>query len=149
MPSRDELEQLFRELSDEELIARGSSGGLTELAQEVANAEARSRGLGFEPLTVVTEDQITLPTVYHGDMQTVARHLTPTEAHLLVSTLQAGGVPAEAGDTDPGQADSPWAAPVGGACVRVPAEFVAEARELIAAFKRGDFELGEDFDLPV
>ena len=68
MSQRDELEQVFRNLSDEELIARGSSGDLTELAQEVANAEARTRGLSFKPLTVVTDYQATEPGVYHGDM---------------------------------------------------------------------------------
>jgi hypothetical protein len=45
MSQRDELERRFRHLSDEELIARGRSGGLSKLAQEVANAEARTRGL--------------------------------------------------------------------------------------------------------
>ena len=68
MSPRVELEQQFRNLSDEELIARGSSGELTELAQEVGNAEARTRGLRFKPLTVVTDYQATEPGVYHGDM---------------------------------------------------------------------------------
>ena len=89
MSQRAELEELFRRLSDEELIARGSSGGLTDLAQDVANAEARSRGVDFKPVIVETNDQETQPGVYHGDMQIVARQLTPTEAHMLVSTLQA------------------------------------------------------------
>ena len=68
MSQRDELERRFRHLSDEELIARGRSGGLTELAQVVANAEARTRGLSFKPGTVVTDEQVTEPGVYHGDM---------------------------------------------------------------------------------
>lgn len=129
-------------------MARGSSGGLTELEQEVANAEARSRGLRFRPMTVVSEEPVTLPGVYHGDMQTVARHLTSTEAHMLVAALRAGGVPAEAGETHLLQANPLCTAAVGGACVRVPAEFVAEANELIAAYRRGDFGRGEDLDLP-
>lgn len=149
MTQRQELEKLFGKLSDEELIARGSSGGLTDFAQEIANSEARARGLRFEPFTVVQDYPVTVPGVYHGDMQIVAKQLTPTEAHMLVSTLQAGGVPAEAGDTNLVQANSLWSTAVGGACVRVPAEFVAEAKakELIDAFKRGDFEIGEDFDV--
>jgi hypothetical protein len=63
---RDELEQLFRNLSDRELIARGSSGDLPELAQEVANAEARSRGLRFKAITVVSDGPVTVPGVYYG-----------------------------------------------------------------------------------
>jgi hypothetical protein len=149
MSSRDELEQLFRNLPDEELIARGSSGGLTNLAQEVANAEAKARGLGFKPLTVMTDEPVTEPGIYHGDMQMIANPLTPTEAQMVVSMLRAGGVPAEAGDTHLVKGDSPESASVASACVRVPAEFVAEANELIAAFKRGEFALDKDFDVPV
>ena len=52
-------------------------------------------------------------------MTIVARYLTPTEAHILRDCLVAGGV---------------------------PAGFVAEARDVIAAFKRGDFALDENFD---
>lgn len=147
MSQRQELQHLFGNLSDEELVASGSSGELTDLAQEVANAEARSRGLSFHPRTVVPDDPATLPAVYHGDMQIVARHLTPAEAHMLASTLHAGGVPAEAGDTNLVQANSPGTAAVGGACVRVPVEFLAEATELIAALQRGDFAPGGDFDV--
>jgi len=65
---------------------------------------------------------------------------------MLCSCLNAGGVPAEAGDTNLVQAHSLLAGAVGGASIRVPANYVAEARELIAAFKRGDFALDEDFN---
>lgn len=146
-PDRVQLEQLFSRLSDEELVARGSSGGLTDLAQEVANAEAKSRGLSLKPLMVTTDDAVTQPGVYHGEMQMVARHLTPTEAHMLASFLMTAGVPAEAGDTNLVQANALLSSAVGGACVRVPAAFVAEANELMEAYKRGDFELGEDYDI--
>jgi len=83
---------------------------------------------------------------YHGDLKIVARYLTPTEAHMLCACLQAAGVPAEAGDTNLVQAHSLLAGAVGGACLRVPEQFVPEAMQVIAAFKRGEFALGEDFD---
>lgn len=65
---------------------------------------------------------------------------------MLCACLNAGGVPAEAGDTHLVQAHSLLAGAVGGASVRVPANYVAEARELMAAFRRGDFALDENFD---
>jgi len=85
-------------------------------------------------------------TGYQGDMVLVARYLTSTEAHMLCSCLIAAGVPAEAGDTNLVQAHSLLAGAVGGACIRVPGCFEAEAHEVIAAFKQGTFELDENFD---
>jgi len=145
-PDREDLEAQFRRLSDDELIARGGSGGLTELAQSVAALEAQSRGIRLPAPEVEDEPDESLRE-YQGDMQIVARYLTPTEAHMLCSCLQASGVPAEAGDTNLVQAHSLLAGAVGGACLRVPAAFVSEAREAIAAFKRGEFQLDEDCDV--
>jgi hypothetical protein len=99
----------------------------------------------------MTADRTPLQTAnrdsYHGDMQIVARHLTPTEAHMLCACLHAAGVPAEAGDTNLVQAHSLLTSAVGGACVRVPQEFVANAEEVMRAFQRGDFSLDDDFDV--
>jgi len=143
---RDDLMAQFRLLSDEELVARGHSGGLTALAQAVASAEARTRGLLLPELPPRVE-ATDAEDPYHGDMRIVARHLTPTEAYMLCSCLQAAGVPAEAGDTHLVQAHSLLAGAVGGACLRVPEQFVTEALEVIQAFKRGEFALDEDFDV--
>jgi len=142
---RDDLIAQYQLLSDEELMSRGTSGGLTTLAQSVAVAEARARGISLPDLEPIDE-AIETEGPYHGDMKIVARYLTPTEAHMLCSCLQAAGIPAEAGDTNLVQAHSLLAGAVGGACLRVPEQFVSEAMEVIAAFKRGEFALGEDFD---
>ena len=83
---------------------------------------------------------------YLGDMQIVARCLDAVEAQLLCACLRAGGVPADTGDTQLVQTDSLIAIALGGACVRVPAQCVADAQELIAAFHRGDLALDDDFD---
>jgi hypothetical protein len=144
--SRDDLAEQFRLLTDEELVLRGSSGGLTEFAQSVADAEAQARGLAIPRQEVADENGASEPE-YHGDMRIVARYLTSTEAHMLCSCLVAAGVPAETGDTNLVQAHSLLAGAVGGACLRVPSKFVAEAMKVMAAFKRGEFELGEDFEV--
>lgn len=83
---------------------------------------------------------------YEGDMAIVAQYLTPTEAHLLCSCLHAAGIPADAGDTNTVQAHSLLSIAVGGARVRVPSSYQAEALAVIAAFHRGEFSLDENFD---
>jgi len=138
-----EFSALFEMLNDRELADRVASGGLTVAAEAAAVSELVRRGL---PIPSRAEAPVADECDYQGDMTIVARYLTPTEAHMLCSCLNAGGVPAEAGDTNLVQAHSLLAGAVGGASIRVPANYVAEARELIAAFKRGDFALDEDFN---
>ena len=87
------------------------------------------------------------PDAYQGDWTLVARYLTPTEAHMLCACLNAGGVPARADDVELMQAHSLLAGAVGGASVRVPLAFVAEAQAVMEAFKQGAFEIGDDFDV--
>lgn len=83
---------------------------------------------------------------HSGDWQIIESLLTPTEAHMLKSCLAAAGVPADAGDTNVVQAQDLWFNAMGGVRLRVPQAYVAEAQEVIAAFRRGDFALGDDFD---
>jgi hypothetical protein len=142
---RQDLEARFSLLSDEELLSRGSSGGLTDIAQLVAAAEAEARGLVLPPISS-PDARDGSEDVYYGDLQIVARQLTAIEAQMLCSCLQASGVPAVAGDTNFVQTYSLLAGAVGGASVRVPAAFVPEALDVIAAFKRGEFRLKDDFD---
>lgn len=82
---------------------------------------------------------------YAGDLALLARHLTPTEAHMLCARLQACGIPAEACDTEMVQTHSLLSPALGGASLRVPERYLGEARELLAALERGDFALDEDF----
>lgn len=83
-----------------------------------------------------------------GDFQVIARHLTPTEAHLLRSCLEAAGIPSEVSDVNLAQAHSLLTNAIGGASVRVRQALVADAREVMAAYERGELALGDDFDEP-
>ena len=85
-------------------------------------------------------------TDYQGDLIIVAKNLYATGAHMLCGCLQAGGVPAETADTNLAQTHSLLSIAIGGASVRVPANYVEEAETVIAAFERGDFALGDNFD---
>ena len=145
---REDLEQSFRALAADELTQRVASGTLPELARWVAIAELKRRRLQIpvaDPVRTIADGD----AGYHGDMTMVARNLDATEAYMLCSCLRAGGVPADSGDTNLVQAHSLLTIAVGGACVRVPGNYLAEALEVIAAFKRGELQLDADFDYRV
>jgi hypothetical protein len=84
---------------------------------------------------------------YQGDLVIVAKNLSATEAHMLCGCLQAGGIPTDTADTNLAQTHALLTIAIGGASVRVPANYVQEAKTVIAAFERGDFALGDDFDI--
>ena len=137
----ERLKRLFTELADEELLRRLASGELTELARSIAMAEVRARGLTLPPKPRPAREP-----EYQGDWVVVAQYLSFAEVHILRSLLQAGGVPAEVADAQLVQTDALLIPALRGARLRVPATRLEEAREVIAAFKRGEFELGDDFE---
>ncbi len=140
-PEGGRLKKMFGELADEELLRRCASGELTELAQSIAMAEVRARGLTLpRKLPPAREPE------YQGDWVVVAQYLSFAEVHILRSLLQNAGIPAEVADAQLVQTDALLIPALRGARLRVPETRVAEAKEVIAAFKRGDFELGEDFE---
>jgi hypothetical protein len=83
---------------------------------------------------------------YLGDMVILERGLEPTDAHLMVACLVAAGIQADAGDTNIVQMHALLSIAVGGACIRVPQSQQIEAQTVLAAYRRGDFALDDDFD---
>lgn len=81
------------------------------------------------------------------DLFVVAKCLVPTDAYLLQGCLVAGGVPAVVADANHVQADLLIAPALGGVRILVPAEFLQQAEEILAAYERGDYELDEDADV--
>jgi hypothetical protein len=81
------------------------------------------------------------------DLFIVARYYIPTDAHIVQGCLVAAGVPAVVADDNLVQTDSLLTAALGGVSILVPAEYLEQAREVIAAFNRGDFQLNEDDDV--
>lgn len=117
---------------------------MTEEAQAIAIAELKSRQIPIPPVVEQTAEPA--EEEYLGDMVMLERGLTPTEAHMLCACLHAAGIQADAGDANLVQAHSLLTIAVGGASVRVHSAQIAEAQEVLAAFRRGDFALGDDFD---
>jgi len=76
-----------------------------------------------------------------GDFVVAARCATATEAHVLKETLIAAGVIATLADAHIAQTH-PWMANAGGGVrVLVPAAMAAQARQTVAEFHAGTFEL--------
>lgn len=81
------------------------------------------------------------------DLFTVAQYLIPIDAHLAQGCLEASGIPAVVADANHAQADQLIAPAMGGVRVLVPASFLQEAKEVLAARERGDFALRDDVDV--
>lgn len=134
-----DLASLFQELTDEELLLRYGSGTLTAAADAVAIAEISRRGLQLPLPELSAADN----TEYAGDFQLVARFLNPTDAYVLRSCLEMAGVPAVVADAQLVQTNSLWAVALGGVRLLVPALYLDEAKEVMAAFNRGEFALSD------
>lgn len=135
------LARHFHDISDSELLRRCSTGSLTDAAKSIAYAELISRGLAL-PGTASSAPEANEP--YEGDFETVAQFFNPIDAFLLAGSLEAAGIPPVVADSNLVQLNSLWAIAVGGIRIRVPAARAAEAKEVIAAFQRGNLALPDD-----
>jgi hypothetical protein len=81
------------------------------------------------------------------DLFVVAKYMVPTDAYLVQGCLVAGGVPAVVADAHHVQADLLMAPALGGVRILAPLSHLQQARDIIAAFERGDFALDEDADV--
>jgi hypothetical protein len=77
----------------------------------------------------------------------VARYLVPIDASLMQGCLVASGIPAVLADAHLVQTDLLLAPALGGVRILVPAEHLLQARALLDAFARGEFELADDADV--
>jgi hypothetical protein len=135
----------FTSLTDEELLRRLRPGYLEEAAFALACQEAMSRGLTvpIAPAESPRDDE----SADDGDFVSVARSLDPTEAHLLQAYLESCEIPAVVADANVVQAYQIISQALGGASVRVPGRYRAQAEELLKQFRQGGAELNEA-DLP-
>ena len=141
--SRPELEKRFADLDDAELLRRHGSGGLTEMAMDVAHAELERRGL--QPAG--DPDASALLPEGHGDLLILTRFFNPTEAHLLCGFLVSEGLAAYVADAHLVQANPFLAPALGGVRVLVPESHFGQARQLLDRFNKGEFALSEDMDV--
>ena len=138
---REDLARTYRDISDEELVRMGSSGNLTALAQEMADAELRSRGI--DPASLRPAETAARDETPASDFVTIFSTLDWHQAQAFRGRLEAEGIPVYVGDAHTNQTDALLSPALGGFRIRVPAEHVREAKEILAAIQAGKFALDE------
>lgn len=145
-----DLTEHFRALSDEALLERLRAGTLTPLAIEVATREARSRSLDVAASDPADADDA-LAQSDEGDghddgidLVTVAHFTNPLKVNVLRACLGSHGIFAYVWGEHLGVAHIFLSIASGGMRVQVRSDQVAEARNVIAAFERGDFAIDEE-----
>lgn len=146
MITRQSLAQHFSRLNDDELVITFQSGGLTELAREVAAAEIQSRNIDIsqyrasplEPRPEPEEDAP--PTSGIEDLVLLARFYDVSAAYLLQSRLEAEGVPSIVADT---LAYQNYFVGIG-VRVLVPAPYFARATEIKRRIDSGNYALHDE-----
>ena len=145
---RRQLEARFREMPDEELLAQVGED-LTEIAREVALAEARRRGLYLEALKIQDRDAPIEVARGHGPMHVCARYVNPLDAQVLAACLQNAGLSAHVMDSDTIYANGALfgSMMLGGVRVMVPESQLEAALKIRGAFDAGEMAIDEDFDV--
>jgi len=145
---REQLETLFRGLSDEELLQR-CGADLTTLALEVAMAEAGRRGLTLAARAALDDAQGVEVARGHGPLRMCARYLLPIDAQILTARLQAEGIAASVMDSDTIYASGAlWGSLArGGVRVMVPESQLEDAKRIRVAFDAGEYAIDENFDV--
>jgi hypothetical protein len=80
------------------------------------------------------------------DLVTVERFTEVWEAHILRARLEAEGLLASIADEHLVSMDWFYSNAIGGVRVQVPACELARAQEVLAALRRGDYQLDEEID---
>ncbi|RTL36180.1 MAG: hypothetical protein EKK53_23395 [Burkholderiales bacterium] len=137
-----DLRTLFDRLTDEELLRRVYAGGLTDKAEELALAELESRGLSARHQLKAGGPASASEPV---ELIVVEKGLPPGEAQDLANCLHTGGIPCAFGDIRREQVDYRRASVVSVNLLVHPAH-LSSATEAIAAFRRGEFAIDDDFD---
>jgi hypothetical protein len=138
------VEAGLTDLSNKDLLRRLHAGTLSPAAVEIVNAELRARGV--EPPSAGNDApgddaQNVAPA---GDLVDIAEFWNPMEANLLRSLLEADGIFVHMWGEHLGTLN-PFLSVVSPALkVQVRSSQAAQARELVAAFKRGDLAMKDE-----
>ena len=145
---REQLEEQFRGLSDEELLERCRTD-LTELAREIALTEATRRGLALAARAAMDDAQGIEVAPGHGPLCLCARYINPMDAQVLAARLQSEGLAARVLDADTVYANGALfgSLSLGGVRVMVPETQLEDAKRIREAFDAGDYAIDEDFDV--
>jgi cell division septation protein DedD len=143
----ESLARHFVRLPDEELIEKFQSGELTDLAQDVAAAELRTRRIEVPrrkpalPEPISTAEPDIEPMAIGADLVQLASFDNLSSAILLQSRLDAEGVPAMVADAFGYLKES------GLVRVLVPESYFERAALIKMRIDRGDYALDDKADL--
>ncbi len=98
MITRQSLAEHFGRLNNDELVTEFQSGGLTELAREVAAAEIQSRNIDISQYQARLPEPRPEPEMDSEDLVLLARFYDVSSAYLLQSRLDAEGLPSIVAD---------------------------------------------------
>jgi hypothetical protein len=133
----------FARLENTELQRLVLGDQITDAARVLALAELQARGaaltLDTNEVSHATSDDVDL-----GPFETLRQFLDPTEAHMVAARLQASGVPAFVADANLVQANMLLGIALGGVRLQVPAGLITEAKNILAAYERGEFSLDDE-----
>jgi hypothetical protein len=140
---REDINETYRNMSNDELMELWIGGNLTEVAISVARDEFRRRG--FQPPEVapvgIAEDRTGIEETVA--FVTVARSLIPSELHILHARLDGDGIPSFIADDNLTQMNPLWSIAVGGARLLVRQDRAEEAKQIIDLLESGRFALRE------
>jgi hypothetical protein len=157
------MQMHFARLETVELLRLFAGEQITAAAHELVGIELQSRGIDIAVDLSVSEESRDSDTANEsrckatrekeasaspddvdlGAFQTLRQFLDPTQAHMVAACLQANGVPVFVADANLVQANMLLGVALGGVRLQVPASLFDEAKILLAAYERGEFQLNE------
>jgi len=139
--TRQSLAEHFGRLNNDELVTEFQSGGLTELAREVAAAEIQSRSIDISQYQARPPEPRPEPEM--EDLVLLARFYDASSAYLLQSRLDAEGLPSIVADALTYQ-NVIGGALGGGVRVLVPESYFARAAEIKSRIDSGAYTLDDN-----
>src|SRR6266849_8075600 len=143
MITRQSLAEHFGRLNNDELVTEFQSGGLTELAREVAAAEIQSRNIDISQYQARLPEPRPEPEMDSEDLVLLARFYDVSSAYLLQSRLDAEGLPSIVADALTYQ-NIIGGALGGGVRVLVPESYLARAAEIKSRINSGTYTLDDN-----
>ncbi len=143
---RAQLRERFEQMEDDELLRRYRSGDMTILASDVAAEVLRNRNLSTDMQLATESEIVTVPAGLEesGGVVCLTRVASPVQAELLCGLLTSEGVNAMAADSNLVRVNPMLTQALGGIRIMVRESELELAREIEAAFRRGDFALSAD-----
>jgi hypothetical protein len=142
--TRQSLAEHLGRLNNDELVTEFQSGGLTELAREVAAAEIQSRSIDISQYQARLPEPRPEPEmdIAPEDLVLLARFYDASSAYLLQSRLDAEGLPSIVADALAYQ-NIIGGALGGGLRVLVPESYFARAAEIKSRIDSGTYTLDD------